>query len=445
MKYILICLSTLIATSAWAQETPVIDIHNRLELFVDHFLIDRLTGAQLKLHQPAPAPPSDSPPSNGHYATVIKDGPVYRLYNRGGHSGFDGDPKETTHYFESHDGIHWTQPNLGIYTLNGSNNNNVILANDPPFSHNFSPFLDTRPGIPEAERYKALAGTQKSGLVAFASKDGIHWQKMGKSAVFTEGIFDSQNVVFWSEREEQYICYFRTWTGEGYTGLRTISRTTSKDFKNWTPPVALNPNVEGEHLYTSGTHPYFRAPHIYIALPTRFQPERGNATDILFMTARGGNPFDRTFLEAFIQPGLDDKKWANRANYAALNVVPTDPEEMSIYVRGERFVLRTDGFVSVRAGYEQGELITKPFVFSGDQLILNVATSAGGQVLVEIQDAAGHALPSFSIQNADAITADTTAYVASWQGRTHLSHLAGTPVRLRFVLNEADLFSMRFK
>jgi hypothetical protein len=34
-----------------------------------------------------------------------------------------------------------------------------------------------------------------------------------------------------------------------------------------------------EHLYTNQTQPYFRAPHIYIALPMRFLPGRQVLTD----------------------------------------------------------------------------------------------------------------------------------------------------------------------
>ncbi len=439
-----ICLLAL--ASCHLAEAQVVDIGNRLELFVDTLLLESMRGVELRLHYPVPAPPSSHPPSDGHYATVILDNGTYRLYNRGGgKASYDGDPIERTEYFESRDGINWTRPSLGLYDVEGSKENNVILAYDPPFSHNFSPFLDTRSGIPADQRYKALAGTMESGLVAFVSEDGIHWSKLRDEPVFRRGIFDSQNVAFWSEAEQQYVCYFRTWTGEGYTGLRTISRTTSRDFVHWSDPVELMPNEPGEHLYTSGTHPYFRAPHIYIALPTRFQPERGNATDILFMTSRPGGRFDRMFKEAFIRPGLDPEHWQNRANYAALNVVPTDSAEMSIFVRGRRYTLRTDGFVSLHSGYQEGESTTRPFTFSGSDLYLNVSTSAGGQVVVEVLDENGSAIEGFGAEQAIAITGDDISYRVNWLGSDGLASLAGTPVRLRFLIKEADVYSMQFR
>lgn len=435
---------TSIVSPGWSA-AQIVDIGDRLELFVDSLLIDRMDGVELRIHYPIPAPPSDNPPSDGHYATVIKDGDLYRLYNRGGgKAAYDGDPVEHTEYFESRDGINWSRPDLGLFEVNGSRHNNVVLADDPPFSHNFAPFLDTPPGVPDSQRYKALAGTQESGLAAFVSEDGIHWSKLQKEPVFTQGIFDSQNVSFWSAAENKYVCYFRTWTGEGYTGLRTISRTTSDDFIHWSEPVAMHPNEPGEHLYTSGTHPYFRAPHIYVALPTRFQPDRGNATDILFMSSRGGNRFDRMFKEAFIRPGLDPSHWENRANYAAENVVPTGPAEMSIYVRGRRYTLRTDGFVSLHAGYSEGEVITKPFVFDGSSMILNVSTSAGGHVLVDILDEHDQPIDSYLATGRDRITGDAIEHTVTWSGSGDVGKLAGVPVRLRFRMREADVYSIRF-
>ncbi|NQT14661.1 MAG: hypothetical protein HQ582_18030, partial [Planctomycetes bacterium] len=202
--------------------------------------------------------------------------------------------------------------------------------------------------------------------------------------------------------------------------------------------------LPGEHLYTSGTHPYFRAPHIYIALATRFLPDRGSSTDIMFMTSRGKDEYDRTFLEAFIRPGLDPSKWGNRSNYAALNVVATSPEEMSIYVRERRYVLRTDGFASVHAGHKAGEFLTKRITFSGKELEINYSTSAAGDVRVEIQDAAGTPIPGYALDDCSAVVGDEIRHVVGWKAGADVSSLAGKPVRLRFAIREADLYSFRF-
>ena len=90
----------------------------------------------------------------------------------------DGNAAESTCYAESADGIRWTKPDLGLFEVAERARITSSWRLQPPFSHNFTPFLDTRPGVPADERYKALAGTSKSGLAPFASADGIHWRQM---------------------------------------------------------------------------------------------------------------------------------------------------------------------------------------------------------------------------------------------------------------------------
>ena len=459
-----------------------IDIGTRRELFVDRYLIDRMRDVELHLHTPQKMPLADHP-IRGAYMTVIKDGEQYRAYYRGYRPGYrgsqdDGNPGEITCYAESRDGHEWAFPDLGLYEIANcqdreiwSLSNNAILADQPPFSHNFSPFLDVRPGVDGQERYKALAGSvdysnrmkaPKDGLHAFVSADGLRWRKKGGQPVIPydsawTNAFDSQNVSFWSEAERQYVCYFRTW-GSPHGNLRNISRATSPDYEHWSRPVPTNPNLPGEHLYTSQTHPYFRAPHIYIALPTRFTSGRVDAknvrnamsgsSEIMFMSSRAGTDhYERIFTEAFIRPGLDPARWGDRANYAALNVVPTGPEEMSIYHEhsGHRYVLRTDGFVSAKAGTAEGELLTKPLVFTGESLRLNYSTAAAGSVQVEIQDEAGKAIPGFALNDMAPRFGDELEATMIWGASGDVSRLAGRPVRLRFVLKEADVFALRFR
>ncbi|MBZ0256944.1 hypothetical protein K8I31_12835, partial [bacterium] len=269
----------------------------------------------------------------------------------------------------SKDGINWTKPNYELFKIDGSKENNIILADSAPCSHNFAPFLDKRPGTPTSERYKALAGTIKSGLIGFVSADGIHWKKLREEPLITNGAFDSQNVAFWSESEQQYVCYLRTWTQGKFKGFRTISRATSPDFIHWSDPVEMSFGEPlQENLYTNQTQPYFRASGLYISLAARFMPGRrvlspetfekiggeaqysGDCSDAVLLTSRGGNVYDRTFREAFIRPGLGIENWSSRTNYPACGVVPTGEREMSLYVQRrygqeahylERLTLRT--------------------------------------------------------------------------------------------------------
>ena len=63
----------------------------------------------------------------------------------------------------------------------------------------------------------------------------------------------------------------------------------------------------------------------------------------------------------------------------------------------------------------------------------------------EIQDAAGNAIPGFSQDECPEIIGDQIERVVSWKGGRDVSSLQGTPVRLRFILQDADLFALQFQ
>ncbi|MFN9551532.1 MAG: hypothetical protein ACK56Q_14745 [Pirellulaceae bacterium] len=426
-------------------DPEVLDVGSRRELLIDRVFEDRIQGCQLMMHPPSRIDELPGLAGSMEYGTVVRDGAVWHLFSRDGRGAkFDGDVTEVTRYWRSEDGLHWTAPKLGLVELDGSKENNVILQ-EAPFCHNFSPFLDERPGVPDEERWKALGGTVKTGLFAFASADGIHWKKWKDFPVIQyskEYAFDSQNVAFWSESERQYVCYFRHFLDKK---LRSVCRTTSKDFEQWSEPVPMRPNLPEEHLYTSMTHPYFRAPHIYLATPTRFFGDRGDSTDILLMTARGSQSFDRTFRDAFLRPGLDPARWGNRSNYAAWHVVPVDEQTMALYLTPFRRALwRVDGMTSLHAGADEGMYRTRLFRYQGSRLELNAETSAGGEILVELQDDQGQPLPVCSFADSQPIVGSKIAWQVEWKGGVRLEQWAGKPVRMAVRLREADLYSWKF-
>ncbi len=455
--------------------SKAVDIGSRRELFVDRFLIDQMKGARLTLNRPRDegiALKFDKAWEGRFcgYCTVFKTDSGYRVYYRGRAGlGKDGDNSEVTSIANSKDGINWTRPKLNLYEFNGHRDNNIVLTDASPYTHNFSPWLDTRPGVPKNQRYKAMAGIHSSGVGLFASADGLSW-KILKEKILTskEFAFDSQACAFWSESENQYICYFRTWKNK----VRWISRSTSKDALKWTEPVEMSfGDAPAEHLYTNQTHPYFRAPHLYISTAARFVPGRQVVTeeearainvnpkyfkdtsDAVLVTSRGGNVYDRTFLTSFVRPAIGAKNWVSRTNYPALNIVQTGPTEMSLYVNQDyaqptahlhRYSMRLDGFASVQAEYSGGELLTRPFTFSGKKLTLNFATSAAGSIRVEFQTQDGKPIPGFSAIECREQIGNEIERTVRWNGGSDVSSLAGKPVRLRFVMKDADLFALKF-
>ena len=470
----------------------------RRELFVDHYLVDKLDGARLALarpHDEGPVLKFDKPWEGqfSGYCSVIADGPTYRLYYRGqpGGTGKKGFLTEVTCYAESKDGVTWVKPDLRLVERDGSKANNVILGPGETYhwaTHNFTPFLDGRPNVPPAERFKALGGVQQSGgLYALASADGVRWAKLWPEPVFNVPAtkdapppygLDAPNVACWSEADGCYVGYIRKWTyDETGKGLRRIARITSPDFRTWSAPEWMDYRdpagrpAAAEDLYTNQTQPYFRAPHIGVAVAARFLANRQVVTadqakalgvnpgyfkdtsDGVFMTTRGGTVYDRAFPEGFIRPGIGLNNWVSRTNYPALGVVQTGPAEMSVYVNQDyaqltahlrRYSLRLDGFASLQAGAAGGSMTTKPLTFTGGRLVLNFATSAAGEVRVGLVGADGEPIPGFGPADCRPLIGNEVEREVAWAGGADVGRFAGRPVRLIVQLKDADVFSFRF-
>ena len=451
---------------------PPISLGTRVEMFVDDWLVDsnRTREVSLRLQTPVRREvvlttdkPWEGP--NSAYFTVFQDGPRIRLYYRGFiPEGGDASDKQVTCYAESTDGIHFTRPSLGLHEFQGSRENNIVYVGVE--AHNFAPFLDANPNAKADERYKAVGGVD-SRLFAFRSPDGIRWNKLQPEPVMTKGAFDSLNLVFWDAQAKLYRCYSRHWTSGGYGGFRAVQHSTSPDFLHWNEPQANQYRAADkteppmEHFYTSATLPCPGAPHHYLAFPMRFVPERkkkssipdAGVSDAVFMSSRDGRNWDRTFLDAWVRPGLDERNWTHRNTMPAWGIVQTGSDEFSMYVsehfawpdnRLRRITVRRHGFASMHADYRGGEFTTRVLILGGKNLLLNYATSAAGSVQVEMQDEQGKPLPGYSLADGDLLFGDELDAVVKWKSGKDLSSLMGKPVRLRFVMKDADLFSMRF-
>jgi hypothetical protein len=327
-------------------------------------------------------------------------------------------------------------------------------------THNFTPFKDPNPRCSSRARYKALArglGEQRKLLFAFESADGIHWSRIQEEPVITKGAFDSQNLAFWDPLREEYREYHRDFRD----GVRDIRTATSPDFLHWSDPVWLEyPDAPTEHLYTNQVQPYFRAPHVFVGFPARYLRDRGSLTEGVLMASRDGRTFHR-WQEALIRPGPNPDKWQNRSNSVWLGLIETDsgvagaPPEISLYANEgyyegtsasiRRYTIRLDGFVSVHAPMAGGEVVTRPLVFDGRELIVNVSTSAAGSLRVEVQDVDGQPLPGLTLADCDEVYGDSIDRPIRWTEPEALETRAGEPVRLRFVLKDADLYAFRFR
>jgi hypothetical protein len=201
---------------------------------------------------------------------------------------------------------------------------------------------------------------------------------------------------------------------------------------------------------------------MYLLFPKRFVESRkkvpehpvAGLSDTVFMSSRDGIHWDRSFLEAWLRPGQDRKNWTERSNMMAHGIVQLEPELFSLYVtehyrwddiRLRRVTVRKHGFASIHGGCKGGEVKTRPLIFSGNRLLLNYATSAAGSIQVELLDESGQPLEGYEASDMEPLYGDELEGVVRWRNGEDVSALAGKPVRVRFLLQDADIYSLQFK
>lgn len=456
---------------------------NRREVLWDDCLVDpEKTTAAVTLHRPerretvlcldTPCEGADYYGKGWMYFSVLNDNGLYRMYYLA-MPQFSKDmtenkpPFRNVCYAESHDGIHWEKPSLGIFEYEGSKDNNIVWTDTRDTLH---VFRDDNPACPENMRYKgvysATGVNSKSALYCAVSADGVHFEPHGM--ITEDGSFDSQNTGMWDANSGKYLAWFRDFHPIRWKGTRDIRFIESDDFEHWSEPVMLNyTNTENDfHIYTNAITKLPRAEHIFVGFPVRYT-ERGEwtdsfeklpykkdrlfrmnfqkrfglaVTDGLFMFSRDGKNFVR-FDDAYLTP---DAGWAYGDCYVAAGILPLS-DGLSLYVpegawRDEplklvRYRIRPEGFVSRRGSINGAKLVTKPFTFSGDALSVNFKTSAAGGVKIKLicGDETDESIELFGD--------DTDRKVVF---ERPIGEFAGKEVRLEFDLKDADVYSLVF-
>lgn len=419
------------------------------------------------------------------YPQIVNFGDFYRMY----YVVTDG-REDSTHaaYFaviESRDGMHWERPNLGILAVKGAEDmTNLLFA----IEDNAFVFIDTNPACLPDERVKAIAremgrredGSERLCLRCYTSPDGVHFRKA--HIMTDEGRFDTLNTVMWDG--EKYVSFIRNIhdMNEDWSVLKRDVRVMySKDFVHWTTPklIAFDDGMDYQ-LYTNNVSLYDRAPHIMIGFPTRYI-EKANwegtirqlpsyrtkreasektgvervgrvVTDAIFMCSRDGEMWHR-YNEAFFRNRYENEdNWVYADAYPSYGFVDSGREIYSMYKIeccnsvGKpkpilRCEIRKDGFACIAAGGEERTVVTKPLVFEGSQLHINLAGSAYGYMYVDVLDEAGEPISPESCE----IYGNTLDRTVIFPDGSDFSAYAGRPVRLRFRMLDTRLFSMKFE
>jgi hypothetical protein len=249
------------------------------------------------------------------------------------------------------------------------------------------------------------------------------------------------------------------------------------EFRHAFDPIPDDPT--GTDIYVTKAQKYGGAPDAYVAFPivyfhygpdgppTRLalaQPGRGRGSGSLetqFAVSRDGLSWKRyphpayvgigrhegrNVVTAYIADGMvfrGDEIWQyyfGETQYHS--AYRTDRQGRAVY----RLVQRRDGFVSVDSPYDkEGRIVTKPFVFDGKRLTLNIDTGATGYAQVGFLDGSGKPVDGFSVDDCVYINGDFVRTPVEWLGKgKELGGLAGRRVQLVVRMRGAKLYALQF-
>lgn len=433
------------------------------------------------------------------YGALVKVEGGYRLYYRAG--DMVSYPDKTYRsgvsslcLAESSDGLHYKRVPVNKHDYHGIKTNNIVYYTGEYFD-NFMVYYDENPDCLPQEQYKGLAmlGTNHElghGLALFVSPDGIDFTL--KRKLDLPGEFDSYNVILWDREAKLYRLYYRSERRQDLEQFdvvvksrklfREVHMATSEDLEHFTVYGQLDygPDAPQIQLYTNQISKYYRADHMYIGFPARyidrwedeenfkqmplaerhqfitecFGREGTVVTDCAIMTSRDGYHFDR-WEEAYLTPGIESRNnWWYGDCFTVYGLAETEAEEEGApneisFLMGEsyhikdvelyRYTTRLDGFFSWYAGYKGGEILTKPFLYEGNQLEINFASSALGGLRIWLCDEEGNAIEGF---DSGVIFGDSVDRKVRF--RRDLREYEGKSVRMKIFLQDCDLYSFRF-
>ncbi|MBI4626901.1 MAG: glycosyl hydrolase family 32 [Verrucomicrobia bacterium] len=458
----------------------VIPIDVGRQLFVDDFLVEQTTLTR-RFHKAEPHPGNPvlrpdkrwekfaTPPAS---AIAFSDGcffdpadKLFKIWYRPSHGS-------GTCYATSTDGIHWKKPPLDVQP--GSN---VVLLGGQRDSSTIWLDHDAKDA---AQRFKFFQFQRDSWRASVhTSPDGIHW-----SAPIWCGPAGDRSTMFYNPFRKVWVFSIRAFLNKGpgkYTtkpfhqyhrarkygeagdflaGSQWSGGELHEDWPAGAPPFwvaadrldspGVAPDEIKSELYNLDAAPY---ESVMLGLFSVWHSsgkgvDQPKINDIMLGFSRDGFHWDRPFREAVIPVSNDPRTW----NYGNVQSVGGGclvvGDRLFMYASGRNaredttglFFFRRDGFASMEAGEREATLTTRPVMFSGRHLFVNLAAPRGA-LRVEALDRNGKIIAPFTKDDCVALSDDKTRLKVSWKKGDDLSRLAGQPVRFRFHLTRGALYA----
>ncbi|MGE0378132.1 MAG: hypothetical protein AB7I48_28340 [Planctomycetaceae bacterium] len=376
--------------------------------------------------------------------------------------------RAVTCYAESDDGVHWRRPNLGLHEFQGSRDNNIVIPTDhhEGQDHFESVFKDPLESDP-ARRYKALGWSSfdwdgpLSGIYSAVSPDGLNWSFTSEPVFHYHPrpgtddlgpVGDAQSLMI-DTLKRRYVAFLR------HFPHRAVS--FSKDFVTWTQPETFLRTLHSRQEYYNNSAFVYGDQYLGIVSLFDLDPDRHDMNCWL-ISSRDCERWERCPAERPLIECGDIGEWNRFCTWNGGSPPIRVGDELYFYFRGAGrrhgpyfgddntdakisvglAKLRVDGFVSLDASFDGGELITTPWATEGGTLLLN-AKCDYGEIRVELLGEDDEPLPGFALEDCVPVRADGVNLPVRWKDRSDLTGAAGMTARIHIQLKNARLYSYR--
>jgi len=361
-------------------------------------------------------------------------------------------------YATSEDGLVWDRPELDAVP-----GTNIVLDSDR-YTHGPSVLRDAAEVDP-SRRYKLLMRPRSAsgihGIVAMVSADGIHWRAQQDEPVIAAPS-DSHIGLYRDRQTGLYRASCRARSAD-----RRVWLCESADFREWTrPALIVEPDGDDSpqtQIYGMQMSPYGSYVLGWLSMYRTREEDMGwskmeGTMDCQLAYSRDGHCWHRGGRDSRLIPVGEPGAWD------AGGVIPSTapvylPEEIRFYYSGMPWShnhgqddesltecmgaasLRPDGFVGLRAGSGGGEILTRPFAAHGPDIRVN-ADARGGEIRIEVCDAAGQAIDGLGAEDCLPLTGDGVSQEVSWKREAAAGAMVRRPIRLRILARRAELYSV---
>jgi hypothetical protein len=332
-------------------------------------------------------------------------------------------------------------------------------------------FEDLNPNIPAAQRYKVNAFVANRGMYFYTSPDGLNWRR--NETIQLPLVSGGGGECFWDDQRGVYVglikrdSSFRTkeFPGKGPKGHKAVVFETTEILKPWPFRAIENPwyegwpfpsvTGEGHTLFTAQEYgwvyrtriiKYPWASDVYLAFIWRYPGDDG-ARHVELAVSRNGKQWKLFGTNWYLPTGATEEE------LMMYGLIRRNDEIWQYVNEGgahggnaprywSRYSQRLDGFVSLDAGQVAGTATTLPFIFLGNQLVLNI--NAEGAVRIAITDESGKPYTGYDFVDCDPIKTDRVEHTVSWNGKSDIGLLTGKIIRLKFEMKNTKLYAFQF-